>query len=158
MPHPSSTARLRAPRPSQDTLTEELYRLIGRARRGLWTAAARCMEARGQSIFTWQVLCYLVRSGPTAQRDLAYFTAQDPAGISRVVDDLLARGLVRRRPDARDRRRLRVEATAKGRAWFRDASPDVMAKVEEALSGLSRPQRRQLRDLLETLLSSSDSA
>jgi DNA-binding MarR family transcriptional regulator len=116
------------------------------------------MEARGQSIFTWQVLCYLVRSGPTAQRDLAYFTAQDPAGISRVVDDLLARGLVRRRPDARDRRRLRVEATAKGRAWFRDASPDVMAKVEEALSGLSRPQRRQLRDLLETLLSSSDSA
>ncbi len=153
-----AASRKIAVRPRRDALTEELYRLIGRSRRKLWTAAARCMEGRGESIFNWQVLCYLVRSGPTAQRDLAYFTAQDPAGISRVVDDLLARALVTRRPDARDRRRLHVEATAKGQAWFEAVSPEVMAKVEEVLAALSRAERRQLRDLLGTLLAVPDGA
>ncbi len=134
-------------------LTEELYRLVGRTRRLLWTAAARGNEKRGHSIFTWQVLCYLVRNGPTAQRDLAYFTAQDPAGISRVVDELLEKRLVRRRQDAGDRRKQLVATTAKGRAWFEDVSPDVMAEVEDVLEGMPTAERRRLRDLLVTLVS-----
>jgi DNA-binding MarR family transcriptional regulator len=137
-------------------LTEELYRLVGRTRRALWTAAAHALDARGQSMFTWQVLCYVLRNGPTAQRDLAYFTAQDPAGVSRQVDELLERGLVRRRADPRDRRKLLVEATARGRAWFEAASPEVMESVEQALSRLTVRQRRQLRDLLGVLLEDDD--
>jgi DNA-binding MarR family transcriptional regulator len=60
---------------------------------------------------------------------------------------------VRRKPDPNDRRKQLVESTAKGRAWFDAASPVVMAKVDECLAGLSRPQRTQLKELLETLLS-----
>lgn len=137
-------------------LTEELYRLVGRTRRILWTAAARGVEARGQSIFTWQVLCYLVRAGPTAQRDLAYFTAQDPGGVSRVLDELVDKGLVRRRHDARDRRKLLVEPTAKGRAWFRASSPEVMARVGKLFEPLTVAQRRRLRDLLSALVTDGE--
>ncbi|MBV9949021.1 MAG: MarR family transcriptional regulator [Myxococcales bacterium] len=151
------TATLTKNHPRSLLLTEELYRLIGRTRRLLFMAAARAMDARGQSIFTWQVLCYVLRAGPTAQRDLAYFTAQDPGGISRVVDDLLARGLVRRRTDPSDRRKLLVEATAKGRAWSEAASPEVMSRVEQVLGPLSVRQRQQLRDLLEALLDPDES-
>lgn len=133
-------------------LAEEVYRLIGRSRRLLWVSSARALEARGDSAFTWQVLCYLVHHGPTVQQDLAMATAQDPASMSRLVDELESRKLVRRRPDPDDRRRLRVEATRKGEAWHRSASPTVNAAVEEAMAALSSRQRRSLRDLLRVLL------
>jgi DNA-binding MarR family transcriptional regulator len=136
-------------------LAEELYRLVGRTRRHLWTTAARALEARGESIFTWQVLCYLVRHGPTTQRDLAFANAQHPAGISRLIEELEAEKLVRRSVDARDRRKLLVEATPEGKAWLDAATPDVFGAVDGALAGLTTGQRQALRDLLERLLTAS---
>jgi MarR family transcriptional regulator, lower aerobic nicotinate degradation pathway regulator len=143
--------------PTQDMLlAEELYRLVGRSRRLLWTAAARCLEARGESIFTWQAVCYLVRNGPTSQKDLAYANAQHPAGISRLVEELEENGFVTRSPDPADRRRLLVEATPKGRAWLDRLTPDVIAAVNETMAGLSGRKREALRGLLTELLGESD--
>ena len=115
-------------------------------------AAARSLEARGESIFTWQTVCYLVRNGATSQRDLAYANAQHPAGISRLVEELEANGLVKRTEDASDRRRLLVEATPKGRAWLDKMTPSVMADVDEAMRELDKGDRGALRELLERLL------
>lgn len=133
-------------------LAEELYRLIGRSRRLLWNASARALEAQGESVFTWQVLCYLVHNGPVVQQALAMATAQDPAGLSRVLEDLEARKLVRRSPDPDDRRRSVVEPTKRGLAWYRSASPAVIAAVDEAMGALSPARREALRDLLRVLL------
>ena len=133
-------------------LAEEIHRLISRSRRLLWMASARSLEARGDSVFTWQVLCYLVNHGPTVQQDLAMATAQDPAGMSRVLDDLEGRKLVRRNPDPNDRRRSVVEATKKGAAWHRSAAPTVAAAVDEPLRALTPKQKRALRDILRVLL------
>ena len=133
-------------------LAEELYRLVGRSRRLLWMSAARSLEARGRSIFVWQVLCYLVRNGPTTQRDLAYANAQHPAGISRLLEELESEKLIRRAADPNDRRKLLVEPTAKGRAWHDAEMPDVMTAVDDTLRELSKGQRQDLRALLERLL------
>lgn len=133
-------------------LAEEVYRLIGRSRRLLWVASARALEARGDSAFTWQVLCYLVHHGATVQQDLAMATAQDPASMSRLLEELEERKLVRRRPDPADRRRSIVEATRRGETWHRTASPTVNGAVEEAMSALSTKQRESLRELLRALL------
>ena len=137
-------------------LAEELYRLVGRSRRLLWMSAARSLEARGRSIFTWQVLCYLVRNGATTQRDLAYANAQHPAGISRLLEELESEKLIRRAADPNDRRKLLVEPTAKGRAWLEAETPDVMSAVDIAMRELSRPQREDLRALLERLLAATE--
>jgi DNA-binding MarR family transcriptional regulator len=134
-------------------LAEELYRLIGRSRRCLWLAAARNLEGRGESIFTWQIVSYVARNGPTTQRELAYAIAQHPAGISRQVDALEREGLVRRQPVS-DIRRLLVEATPKGRRWYESVSPAVMDEVNELLGDLSERRRRQLAALLTVFLAS----
>jgi len=137
-------------------LAEEIYRLVGRSRRLLWTAAARCLEARGESIFTWQAVCYLARNGPTSQKDLAYANAQHPAGISRLVEELEDTGLITRSADPNDRRQKLVEATPKGRAWLDSVTPHVMDAVNEAMVGLSLRKREALRGLLTELLGESD--
>lgn len=133
-------------------LAEEIYRAVGRSRRLLWTAAAKRLEAAGESIFTWQVVCYLARNGATSQKDLAYANAQHPAGISRLVEELEAQGYITRTTDPADKRRLLVEATPKGRAWFERVTPDVMTAVDEAMSDLSKDDRLALRGLLHRLL------
>lgn len=139
-------------------LSEELYRLINRSRRLLWMASARSLEAEGESVFLWQVLCYLVKNGPTVQQDLALATAQDPAGLSRVLEDLEERGFVRRKTDPSDRRRSLVEATRQGATWHRKVSPTAHNAIDDALKNLNLAQRKSLRDLLETLLAGTPHA
>jgi DNA-binding MarR family transcriptional regulator len=133
-------------------LAEEIYRAIGRSRRLLWTASAKRLEALGESIFTWQVVCYLVRNGATSQKDLAYANAQHPAGISRLVEELEAEGFITRATDPADKRRLLVDVTPKGRAWFERVTPDVMTAVDDAMKELSKEDRIALRGLLHRLL------
>jgi len=138
-------------RESSADLAEEIYRLVCQSRRGLLATVARALEARGEPVATWQIVSWVARHGPTTQRDLARELAQHPAGISRQVDDLEKQGLVRRQAVA-DRRRLLVEATSRGRQWFRTASADVMAAVDRALTGLSFGERRELRNLMRAMV------
>ena len=145
------TKQLKQPQKS-NLLAEELYRHVNRARRLLWTTAAGCLEEQGESIFTWQVLCTLVRYGAKTQRDLAYATAQHPAGLSRLLDELEAEALISRKPDPADRRKLLVRATAKGKARFEGASPAVWRGVDEVLGVLTAAQRQDLRNLLAVLV------
>lgn len=138
-------------RQSSTELAEEIYRLVCQSRRTLWMEANHALEARGESIFKWQIVSWVTRNGPTTQRDLSYAVSHHPAGISRQVDELEAAGMVRRQ-SVKDRRRLLVESTLKGRRWFRALSAVVMDAVDTSLSGLSEGQRRDLRTLLRGLL------
>jgi DNA-binding MarR family transcriptional regulator len=133
-------------------LAEEIHRLVGRARRRLWLATSRCLEDRGESPFRWHVVCYLVRNGPTTQRDLAYATAQHPAGISRLVEELQESGLVEREQDETDRRKLMVRVTPKGKAWFESLAQAVNAAALDAMSKLTQAERLELRGHLKKLL------
>ena len=133
-------------------LAEEIHRLVGRARRRLWLATSRCLEERGESPFRWHVICYLYRNGATTQRDLAYATAQHPAGVSRLVEELVESGLVARKADKSDRRKQVVHVTKKGAAWFEELAPSVNTAALEAMSALLPNERGELRDLLARLL------
>jgi len=133
-------------------LAEEIHRLVGRTRRRLWLATSRCLEDRGESPFRWHVVCYLVRNGPTTQRDLAYATAQHPAGISRLVEELQEIGFVDLEHDDADRRKLMVHVTSKGKAWFESLASTVNAAALEAMSKLTQTERLELRTHLKKLL------
>ncbi|WP_394838191.1 MarR family transcriptional regulator [Pendulispora rubella] len=133
-------------------LAEELYRLVIRTKKLLWRTASRTLEANGESIFTWPILNCLVRNGPSAQRDIAESTGQHPAGLSRLIEELETKKLIRRKVDRNDRRRQVVEATAKGRAWIEEQTPAIYAAVDQVMSGLDDEERRTMRALLLKLL------
>ncbi len=141
-----------------DTLLYEVGTLIARARRLVWTAAAHELEAHGLSMVTWVLLATLVRLGPATQREIADATGQHPAGVSRLVNELEAQKLVRRRRDDEDRRRTRVEITAAGKAFCRVARPHVIGALREALGPISTAEQRALRALLLKVVPSTDPA
>ncbi|MDA8436294.1 MAG: MarR family transcriptional regulator [Actinomycetales bacterium] len=73
------------------------------------------------------------------------------ASVTSLLDTLERRGLVERRPDPADRRRLLVAITDEGRALVDQFLPEVVALQTAVMAQLSEPQRRQLIKLLATV-------
>jgi DNA-binding MarR family transcriptional regulator len=138
--------------PTDTTLVEEIGRGIMRVRRLILTEGSKRLEEHGEQLLPWQVLNYLDRTGPSSQAELAQGTGQHPTGLSRLLDELEKSGHVRRRRDARDRRRLVVEPTAAGLARLRLGRPVMHAAVGQVLGPLDAKSRKALRDLLSRLV------
>jgi DNA-binding MarR family transcriptional regulator len=73
------------------------------------------------------------------------------ASVTSLLDTLERRGLVERRPDPTDRRRLLIVITPDGKAIVDQFLPEVVALQTAALATLTEAQRRQLVELLTTL-------
>ena len=130
--------------------------MVADARRKIVHSASRRLEAVGESIHLYRILAHLIRQGVSTQKDLADATSQHAAGVSRLLFLLDKRGLVKRRRDAKDRRQVRVVATAAGRARFAALAPTVKSAVRGALSPLPVADRDRLIVLLRKLLAASD--
>jgi DNA-binding MarR family transcriptional regulator len=96
-------------------------------------------------------LSVLVFGGPRSPGELAAAEGVKPPSMTRVVQELEAEGLIRRRVDERDRRAVRLEATAKadrilkeGRArraalladWLGQLDDGAFRRIEAALPAL----------------------
>lgn len=73
------------------------------------------------------------------------------ASVTSLLDTLERRGLVERRPDPTDRRRLLIVITQDGKAIVDQFLPEVVALQTAALATLTEAQRRQLVELLATV-------
>ena len=112
------------------------------------------VSAHGETVVTFRPLAMVVRFGPQTQQDLARLTAQHPAGVSRIVDDLEARGLVRRIRGAHDRRTIRVEPTAAGRSLFDRVDPDAIGPLDRAPAPLGDRDRQAFYRVLGKIVGS----
>jgi DNA-binding MarR family transcriptional regulator len=96
-----------------------------------------------------QALAILDGAGePLSPTTIAERLIVTTASVTSLLDTLERRGLVERRPDVVDRRRVLVELTDSGRELVDRVLPDVVALQTAVLAGMSNPQRRQLVALL----------
>ncbi len=133
------------------TLLPELTRLITKARRTMYIAAARELGAHGEQMAAWIVAGRLLERRAASQKDLAQITGQHPAGISRLLDEMDRRGLTARALDPLDQRRRLVTLTPAGRRWHGKLEPLVLRAGESVLGGLDPTEQVQLRGLLRRI-------
>ena len=74
------------------------------------------------------------------------------AGMTKRLDRLERRGLVKRRPDPKDRRGVMIQLSESGRRLVAKAVAENTRTEAALLSGLSPKERRLLGNLLRTLL------
>ncbi|ATL29973.1 MarR family winged helix-turn-helix transcriptional regulator [Streptomyces formicae] len=92
------------------------------------------------------------RGGSASPSELAADLDLAPASVTGRLDGLERRGLIRRTPSRRDRRRVDVELTEQGRATWLGAM-DVVGHEEERLFGvLPKAERAQLSDMLRRIM------
>lgn len=126
--------------------------LFGRARVVTRQVMARVVDGKIDSLVEFGMMCTLVFEGRSTQAEIATRTAQDPATVSRIIEELERRKLLRRRRDLKDRRKFCVEATAAGRALVESSRDVMMLALEEVLKGLDHTDRVTLRDVLLKLV------
>jgi DNA-binding MarR family transcriptional regulator len=131
--------------------TERLGRALGRLRRAMHARAVRALEDNGDLLVHWQLISGIAYDDLHSQAALAVRIGMDPAGASRALDELEARGLVERRRDGSDRRRLNVSLTAKGRRWYDSARRVVFSAIAPLFDDLTVKEARQLEALLNRL-------
>ncbi len=99
----------------------------------------------------WRVMAVLAsRAGMTA-RAVADKTGMDKTTISRAVNKMLERGLVRRSPSQIDGRSAPLSLSRAGQAMFAKIAPLVLAQERELKALFSDAQLRQLEDFLSKL-------
>jgi DNA-binding MarR family transcriptional regulator len=132
-------------------------RILARARRITLLSRAR-IEAvfarHGIDAGEFDVLATLRRSGtPYSLRPTELYRSLmiTSGGLTDRLVRLEARGLVRRRPAADDRRSLLVELTPSGRACAEAAFREDMAVENELVATLALRERRELTRLLRML-------
>lgn len=91
-------------------------------------------------------------SEPKSAADLCKGISYDAGAMTRMLDRLESKGLLRRRRSADDRRLVHLELTEEGKAAYPRMREMSMAVANRFLRGFSRTEARQLESLLARMI------
>lgn len=129
-----------------------IIRLINRVRVEMIDALDRELSKYDISAPQLIVLAYVANKEADSAAALCKSISYDPGAMTRMIDRLQEKGLIRRVPNPEDRRATNLELTAAGRALY----PQLLAAKEtvqvQFLRGFSKSEVHVLEGLLNRLL------
>lgn len=130
--------------------TSNIGVLFKQTRDAMWAAMARALgEAGLEFTFSQYITLKRLADGLSSPGDLARAVDIHPGAMTRLLDQLEKRGLIRRLADPDDRRALRVELTETGQ-HARDLTERIGEQIRRrAMEGLSLAEREELVRLLD---------
>jgi MarR family transcriptional regulator, organic hydroperoxide resistance regulator len=146
------SARAEGVRASTIELERFVPYLLFRISRRLNAHLREEMRHEGVTIHRWRVLAVLTAKGSASLSELAAYTVMEQSVISRVVEQMVRDGLVRRSASERDRRVNEVRLTPRGRALFGRVFPVATLHHQRAIDSLSEAEQRTLVRLLQKIL------
>ena len=145
----------------------DLFHLIATVSRFRDVRLDRALKPLGLNVTRYQALSVIARLAPCTMSELADLSAIDRTTLTRIVDQLVARGLAERSACSEDRRQVVLSLTGGGRDVCRDAltvieqidraalqglAPDALAaaaRTHRALAANLSPDPRSARRLLD---------
>ncbi|MDX1478143.1 MAG: MarR family transcriptional regulator [Saprospiraceae bacterium] len=108
----------------------------------------------------WVVLDVVMREEGLSQQEIGQATAKDRPTVTRILDKLERKGLLKRTTDPEDRRKFGIFSTPAGRRKVRTLLPRIEAFRLTHFDGLSNQDMRDLMRILDKInanISSSES-
>jgi DNA-binding MarR family transcriptional regulator len=106
------------------------------------------LAQHGFTFTQWVVLIWLRENGVLTPGDLCRDLRHDNGALTRVIDQLEARGLVDRSRSRQDRRVVEIDITADGKAVLDALTPLIVEQLNLALSGFDAKEFAELQRLL----------
>ena len=106
------------------------------------------LRAVGVSPAKWRILINLVDCSGMYLTRLAKYALYEQSRTTKLVDQLVGENLVERRFDQKDRRRVSVHITGKGRQLIKPLIKKAIIHEDEVLSTLSVKDRKILKSIL----------
>jgi DNA-binding MarR family transcriptional regulator len=116
------------------------------------------LREHGVTVARWQVLAILAQLDGARPGQIAEMAVAEQSVMSRVLDQMVRDGLVRRRPARDDGRAVEVWLTPKGRRTFESLLPEAEGVVATALGGLDPATTDALMHALTTMAANLDAA
>ena len=139
------------PDPALVAEAEEILAHVRALRRDLLRNPFADAERSGLTGPQVTVMACLVGGGPMTLTELSRLLGMSHSTASGIVDRLQARGLVRRTPDAADRRRSRITVTEDVTRYVRELEEGPAGRLAAALERASPEQRRAIEEGLRLL-------
>jgi len=130
----------------------DLIHLLTRAERLLGRRLTAVLDAEGLSLDAWRVMALLGDGAGHHMTELAEQAFLPPATLTKLMDHLVEDGIVYRRIDDIDRRRIRAHLTPRGKRLHQRIGERVDASM--AALPIATAEHDLLRDLLAGLIDS----
>lgn len=122
---------------AQTRMKDQLAYMIASINRQLEDELEERLRPGGVPIEQYRILEVLDASEPAAMGEIAQQSLIEAPTLTKIIDKMVAEGLVYRAPDPNDRRRVLILTAAGGKALFK------------RLRGVSTAQEQRIVDLLE---------
>jgi DNA-binding MarR family transcriptional regulator len=109
---------------------EHLAHLLSRAEFQLTRELSRVLADGGSAVESWRVLRLLADGVSHPMSEIAEFALLPAPTLTRVIDRMVAENLAYRKADPRDRRRVLIHITARGRVKHEELGRRVAAVMQ----------------------------
>ena len=144
--------------PQTYDLRNSIPYLMARARAALVAEVDTALAPFGIRAAEYLVLLALANDMVETASGMCAFIDHDAGAMTRKIDNLEKKGLVRRVRDPADRRALKLELTEGGRAVYPKVLGAALTVVNRFLEGFSKSEVRQMEDMLRRMLENSGCA
>jgi DNA-binding MarR family transcriptional regulator len=131
---------------------DDLAHLLSQAERRVTERLSAALEVQGLTLAQWRVLSLLADGAGHSMSEVAEFAMLPAPTLTKVVDRMVSSNLVYRRPDLRDRRRVLIYSTARGRRLHQRLSRGLGPAVRVLGDAADDPDAAELVRLLQRIL------
>ena len=143
-------------KPNEYTPTESAGFLMRRVLSSILQQADAQLEVHGLTYVQWLPLYKLLLCAETTNAQLAKDLGMDPASVTRALDRIEAKGLLRRERSTTDRRVVHLVLTEEGRSVAAQV-PQVLSRVLNGhLNGFSHGECTLMLSMLQRMLANGD--
>jgi DNA-binding MarR family transcriptional regulator len=131
---------------------QELAQALSHAERSVVRQLAPALDAERCTVPQWRVVRLLADGRGHPMSEIAEFALVPAPSLTRLIDRMATDGLVHRKVDVRDRRRVLVHLTGRGRALARRLDERVQREQAVVLADADAAEAQQLLVLLSALV------
>jgi MarR family transcriptional regulator, multiple antibiotic resistance protein MarR len=130
-------------------------RMLNRVRAELVEALDRELAPFKMTAAQFVILGSLVGGEADSASGLCKEISYDPGAMTRMIDRLEQKGLIRRLPHADDRRKVNLELTPEGKAVYPKLRASAVTVQNRFLRGFTQTEASQLEGFLQRMLASA---
>lgn len=99
------------------------------------------------------VLLFLNQYPDMTQKEIAELVFKDNASMTRMINTMVEKKYLKRSMHAEDRRRYKIEITARGKEVLKTLPPIIQNNRNSSLKGISKNEQKQLETILNKIRS-----
>lgn len=126
--------------------------LISQARNAVFAALDKEMLPLGLTASQFVVVVGAMRDRARTVNEFCQLAGIEPGPMSRLLDRMELKGIVRRERDSDDRRQVNITLTEKGAALYPQINAAIHKVYGQLLKGFSEPEALAFKSALEKIL------